>query len=120
MYHLLYLSCKTHLASSKIRKISRINTRLNTIFTLHKDDIPKSYFSANKEKLSPSHQKLQHKTITKKTNTEHHFPLLRPTNFKPLQQYGYIPSKIKQAPSHHPRISSPLFTTSGTLTISKV
>lgn len=78
MYHFLYLSRKIHLASPKIRKISRINTRLNTIFTLHKDDIPKSYFSANKEKLSPPHQKLRHKTSAKKTNTEHHFPLLHP------------------------------------------
>lgn len=120
MYHLLYLSCKTHLASPKIRKISRINTRFkHNIYTSQRRH-SEVLFSANKEKLSPSHQKLQHKTITKKTNTEHHFPLLRPTNFKPLQQYGYIPSKIKQAPSHHPRISSPLFTTSGTLTISKV
>ena len=120
MYHLLYLSRKTQLASPKIRKISRINTRFKHNIYLHKDDIPKSYFSANKEKLSPSHQKLRHKTSAKKEKYRAPPPSSSSTNFKPLQQYGCIPSKIKQAPSHHPRISSPRFTTSGTPTISKV
>lgn len=74
----LYLSCKTHLASPKIRKISRINTRFkHNICTSQRRHSEVLFFGKQRETFS-THQKLRHKTSAKKTNTEHHFPLPRP------------------------------------------
>lgn len=118
MYHLLYLSRKTHLASPKIRKISRINTRfkhyINTSQRRHSEVL---FFGKQRETFSTTSKTT---TQNKCKKDKYRAPLSSssPTNFKPLQQYGCIPSKIKQAPSHHTRISSPRFTTSGTPTIS--
>ncbi len=110
MYQLLYLSRKTHLASPKIRKISRINTRFkHNICTSQRRHSEVLFFGKQRETFSTtSKTKLQNK----RKKDKYRAPLSpsSPTNFKPLQHYGCIPSKIKQTPSHHPRISSPRFT----------
>lgn len=120
MYHLLYLSRKTHLAPPKIRKILRINTRFkHNIYTSQRQHSEALFFGKQRETFSTTSKTT---TQNKCKKEKYRAPLSSssPTNFKPLQQYGCIPSKIKQASSHHPRISSPRFTTSGTPTISKV
>lgn len=118
MYHLLYLNRKTHLAPPKIRKISRINTRFkHNIYTSQIRHSEALFFDKQRETFSTTSKTT---TQNKRKKDKYRAPLSSSssTNFKPLQQYGSIPSKIKQAPSHHPRISSPRFTTSGTPTIS--
>lgn len=53
MYHLLYLSRKTHLASPKIRKISRINTRFkHNIYTSQKQYSEVLFFGKQRETFS--------------------------------------------------------------------